>query len=53
MTGNSECETHPEETLTWPIFAASLLHVNQSENLSARLHVDLRRHASAICATGR
>ncbi|WP_369524658.1 putative leader peptide [Streptomyces agglomeratus] len=27
--------------------------MNQSENLSARLHVDLRRHASAICATGR
>ncbi|MGH3310591.1 MAG: putative leader peptide [Streptomyces sp.] len=27
--------------------------VNQSANLVARLHVDLRRHASAICAAGR
>ncbi|WP_407704582.1 putative leader peptide [Streptomyces spongiae] len=24
-----------------------------SENLAARLHVDLRRQASAICAVGR
>ncbi|WP_370068051.1 putative leader peptide [Streptacidiphilus sp. MAP5-3] len=27
--------------------------VSQSEVLSARLHVDLRRQASAICAAGR
>ncbi|WP_420856134.1 putative leader peptide [Streptomyces abyssalis] len=26
--------------------------VNQSAILVARLHVDLRRHASAICADG-
>ncbi|MFI1159358.1 putative leader peptide [Streptomyces sioyaensis] len=50
---NSACETRPEDTLTWPIFAASLLDVNQSENFTARLHVDLRRQASAICDTGR
>ncbi|WP_372498293.1 putative leader peptide [Streptomyces marispadix] len=29
-----------------------LISVNQSANLVARLHVDLRRHASAICAAG-
>ncbi|MGW7514960.1 putative leader peptide [Streptomyces sp. NPDC054796] len=29
-----------------------LLHVSQSANLVTRLHVDLRRHASAICAAG-
>ncbi|MEV5726270.1 putative leader peptide [Streptomyces pharetrae] len=27
--------------------------VSDSENLAARLHVDLRRQASAICAVGR
>ncbi|MPY64178.1 ADP-ribose pyrophosphatase [Streptomyces spongiae] len=27
--------------------------VSMSENLAARLHVDLRRQASAICAVGR
>ncbi|WP_314178602.1 putative leader peptide [Streptomyces winkii] len=27
-----------------------LISVNQSAILVARLHVDLRRHASAICA---
>ncbi|MFI0908443.1 putative leader peptide [Streptomyces sioyaensis] len=26
--------------------------VNHSEDFTARLHVDLRRQASAICATG-
>ncbi|WP_205571078.1 putative leader peptide [Streptomyces sporangiiformans] len=28
-------------------------YVSNSENLAARLHVDLRRQASAICAVGR
>ncbi|MFG3343859.1 putative leader peptide [Streptomyces sp. NPDC048018] len=27
--------------------------MSASDNLSARLHVDLRRQASAICAVGR
>ncbi|MFD6169835.1 putative leader peptide [Streptomyces coeruleorubidus] len=27
--------------------------MSNSENLAARLHVDLRRQASAICAAGR
>ncbi|MER5221748.1 putative leader peptide [Streptomyces xiangluensis] len=27
--------------------------MSKSENLAARLHVDLRRQASAICAVGR
>ncbi|MFI9169659.1 putative leader peptide [Streptomyces lincolnensis] len=27
--------------------------MSTSENLAARLHVDLRRQASAICAVGR
>ncbi|MEU8592022.1 putative leader peptide [Streptomyces sp. NPDC048664] len=27
--------------------------MSKSENLAARLHVDLRRQASAICAAGR
>jgi hypothetical protein len=39
--------------LTWPDFAETLLAVSKSENLTARLHVDLRRQASAICAVGR
>lgn len=39
--------------LTWLNFAASLLSVNHSEHFTARLHVDLRRQASAICAAGR
>ncbi|MFD7445147.1 MULTISPECIES: putative leader peptide [Streptomyces] len=29
------------------------MNVSKSENLAARLHVDLRRQASAICAVGR
>ncbi|NLU65856.1 ADP-ribose pyrophosphatase [Streptomyces sp. HNM0574] len=29
-----------------------LVRVNQSANLVVRLHVDLRQHASAICAAG-
>ncbi|MGW1895143.1 putative leader peptide [Streptomyces sp. NPDC002004] len=41
------------EPLTWPEPAANLLLVSQSENLAARLHVDLRRQASAICVIGR
>ncbi|WP_409351296.1 putative leader peptide [Streptomyces decoyicus] len=52
MTVNSECETHPEDALTWLIFAANLSGVSQSEKFAARLHVDLRRQASAICAAG-
>ncbi|MEV0224750.1 putative leader peptide [Streptomyces sp. NPDC050704] len=27
--------------------------MSKSENLAARLHVDLRRQASAICSAGR
>jgi hypothetical protein len=42
-----------QATLTWPYFAATLINVSKSENLAARLHVDLRRQASAICAVGR
>jgi hypothetical protein len=34
-------------------FAATLVIVSKSENLAARLHVDLRRQASAICAVDR
>ncbi|AXK31743.1 ADP-ribose pyrophosphatase [Streptomyces armeniacus] len=30
-----------------------LTSVSQAEVLVSRLHVDLRRHASAICAAGR
>ncbi|MGW7349997.1 putative leader peptide [Streptomyces phytohabitans] len=30
-----------------------LTPVSQAEVLVSRLHVDLRRHASAICAAGR
>ncbi|MEV6650243.1 putative leader peptide [Streptomyces sp. NPDC051219] len=46
MSGNPE-------PLTCPAFVASLLDVSQSESFAARLHVDLRRQASAICAAGR
>ncbi|MGW0993230.1 putative leader peptide [Streptomyces sp. NPDC002520] len=40
-------------TLTRRDFAATLLAVSTSEYLAARLHVDLRRQASAICAVCR
>ncbi|TMV00122.1 ADP-ribose pyrophosphatase [Streptomyces sp. DASNCL29] len=30
-----------------------LLNVSQAEKFAVRLHVDLRRQASAICAAGR
>ncbi|WP_412565946.1 putative leader peptide [Streptomyces decoyicus] len=53
MAGESECETRAVTALTWLIFAASLPNVSHSENFTARLHVDLRRQASAICAAGR
>ncbi|MFD0141563.1 MULTISPECIES: putative leader peptide [unclassified Streptomyces] len=53
MSLHSACETQPDATLTRPVFAASLLAVSTFENFSARLHVDLRRQASAICAVGR
>ncbi|MFD8543178.1 putative leader peptide [Streptomyces sp. NPDC059649] len=53
MTGNSVCETPAEESLTWLVFAVSLSGVSQSEEFAARLHVDLRRQASAICAAAR
>ncbi len=39
--------------LTWLISAVTVSDVSPSENLAARLHVDLRRQASAICAIGR
>ncbi|MFI6014582.1 putative leader peptide [Streptomyces sp. NPDC051243] len=45
--------THTQATLTWLDFAATLVAVSKSETLAARLHVDLRRQASAICAAGR
>jgi hypothetical protein len=53
MSGSSGYETYAHATLTWPDFAATLLAVSNFENLAARLHVDLRRQASAICAVGR
>lgn len=42
-----------EKSLTRAVRAAILLGVSQSENFAVRLHVDLRRQASAICAAGR
>jgi hypothetical protein len=39
--------------LTWLDFAATLLAVSKFEFLAARLHVDLRCQAGAICAVGR
>ncbi|MFC5249323.1 MULTISPECIES: putative leader peptide [Streptomyces] len=53
MAGESESETRALAALTWLIIAASLPSVSHSENFTARLHVDLRRQASAICAAGR
>ncbi|WP_410011383.1 putative leader peptide [Streptomyces nigrescens] len=53
MTANSVCETPSKESLTWLDFAVNLSGVSQSEEFAARLHVDLRRQASAICAAGR
>ncbi|MFF3767364.1 hypothetical protein ACFYYR_25220 [Streptomyces sp. NPDC001922] len=42
-----------QQALTRAVRAAILLYVSQSENFAVRLHVDLRRQASAICAVGR
>lgn len=42
-----------QKTLTRAVRNAILLDVSQSENFTVRLHVDLRRQASAICAAGR
>ncbi|MFD3438880.1 putative leader peptide [Streptomyces sp. NPDC058685] len=39
--------------LTRPEIAAILADVSQADILVSRLHVDLRRHASALCAAGR
>ncbi|MFC4607414.1 putative leader peptide [Streptomyces maoxianensis] len=39
--------------LTWPEVTAILCGVSQADILVSRLHVDLRRHASALCAAGR
>ncbi|MFJ8691769.1 putative leader peptide [Streptomyces roseolilacinus] len=50
MSGNPEHDTTLFLALTWLIPAASLVGVSQSANLSTRPHVDLRRHASALCA---
>ncbi|MER7152774.1 putative leader peptide [Streptomyces lydicus] len=50
MAGESESESSAVAALTWLIFAANLPSVSHSENFTARLHVDLRRQASAICA---
>ncbi|MEU6284379.1 putative leader peptide [Streptomyces sp. NPDC047028] len=52
MTEQPGCETNAAPSLTWLIAAASLSDVSQPEKLTARLHVDLRRQASAICAVG-
>ncbi|QKV90821.1 hypothetical protein HUT19_02925 [Streptomyces sp. NA02950] len=41
------------KSLTRDSATAILLDVSQSENFAVRLHVDLRRQASAICAAGR
>ncbi|MGN9790579.1 putative leader peptide [Streptomyces sp. NPDC054847] len=49
MARYSACETGSFPALTWPIRAASLMGVSQSANFTARRHVDLRRHASALC----
>jgi hypothetical protein len=42
-----------QRALTRPNFAVILINVSKSENLAARLHVDLRRQASAICSVHR
>jgi hypothetical protein len=42
-----------QKTLTSSVHTAILLDVSQSEDFAVRLHVDLRRQASAICAAGR
>ncbi|WP_372514032.1 putative leader peptide [Streptantibioticus rubrisoli] len=47
-----ECETRALASLTWLIFAVTVSGVSPSDDFAARLHVDLRRQASAICATG-
>ncbi|WP_411135611.1 putative leader peptide [Streptomyces sp. C10] len=52
VAGESESETRALAALTWLIIAASLPSVSHSENFTARLHVDLRRQASAICVAG-
>ncbi|MFG2205657.1 putative leader peptide [Streptomyces sp. NPDC048638] len=52
MAGESETAATAVVSLTWLIFTASLPSVSHSENFTARLHVDLRRQASAICAAG-
>ncbi|MET9424752.1 MULTISPECIES: putative leader peptide [unclassified Streptomyces] len=49
MANYSACETGPFPALTWLIHAASLIGVSQSANFTARRHVDLRRHAGALC----
>ncbi|MFI8519811.1 putative leader peptide [Streptomyces sp. NPDC085481] len=53
MSRDSVCETRRGGTLTCPVFTASLFVVSAIDILAARLHVDLRRQASAICAVGR
>jgi hypothetical protein len=50
MSDGCAYETNTQVALTRLSLAASLLGVSKSENLAARLHVDLRRQASAICA---
>ncbi|MGW6460707.1 putative leader peptide [Streptomyces sp. NPDC055078] len=40
-------------TLTRPEIADILTDVSRADILVSRLHVDLRRHASALCAAGR
>ncbi|MFJ9854769.1 putative leader peptide [Streptomyces sp. NPDC101150] len=52
MAGESESETRAVTALTWLNFAVSLPGVNHSKDFTARLHVDLRRQASAICVAG-
>ncbi|MFI7090215.1 putative leader peptide [Streptomyces lydicus] len=52
MAGKSEGESSAVAALTWLNFTANLPSVSRSEKFTARLHVDLRRQASAICAAG-
>ncbi|MGW6564039.1 putative leader peptide [Streptomyces sp. NPDC054975] len=49
MAVHPACETGPFPALTRLIATASLVGVSQPATFTARLHVDLRRQASALC----
>ncbi|WP_322888085.1 putative leader peptide [Streptomyces solincola] len=53
MTAASGGRVRRAHALTRPARTASVSDVSQSANLVARLHVDLRRLASALCAACR